>query len=181
MTVANQSKIYSPKLPSIISMSLSQGIEIHHLTSIKAGMLDFHDPKVSHETMLVGVPPHTIDDFFVHKYQTDQLMAVRGNFIIIILHNGKYQYVSLSEAKPEVITIPRMVPHAAINLGFEPCMLINGVIRHGKPHPLDYRPIKAPFPYDLDLMRDLHELSRKNLLSSKLEKFDFAENRNLSV
>jgi hypothetical protein len=162
-------------------MSLSQGIEIHHLTSIKAGMLDFYDPKVSHETMLVGVPPHTIDDFFVHKYQTDQLMAVRGNFIIIILHNGKYQYVSLSEAKPEVITIPRMVPHAAINLGFEPCMLINGVIRHGKPHPLDYRPIKAPFPYDLDLMRDLHEQSRKNLLSSKLENFDFAENRNLSV
>jgi hypothetical protein len=40
-------------------------------------------------------------------------------------------------------------------------MLINGVIRHGKPHPLDYRPIKAPFAYDLDLMRDLHELGVK--------------------
>jgi hypothetical protein len=142
-------------------MSLSKGVEIHHLKSIKAGMLDFYDPKLSDETMLVGVPPHTIDDFFVHKYQTDQLMAVRGNFIIIILHDGKYQYVSLSEAKPEVITIPRMVPHAAINLGSEPCMLINGVIRHGKPHPLDYRPIKAPFPYDLDLMWDLHNTSVK--------------------
>ncbi len=145
----------------IVSMSLSKGVEIHHLTSIKAGMLDFYDAKTSHETMLVGVPPNTVDDFFVHKYQTDQLMAVRGNFIIIILHDGKYQYVSLSEAKPEVITIPRMVPHAAINLGSEPCMLINGVIRHGKPHPLDYRPIKAPFPYDLNLMRDLHEISVK--------------------
>jgi uncharacterized RmlC-like cupin family protein len=130
-------------------MSLSKGVEIHHLTSVKAGMIQFYTPQASHETMLVRIPPNTIDDMFVHKYQTDQLMVVRGNFILVILHGGKYQYIPLSESEPKVVTIPQLVPHSAINLGNEPCMVINAVIRHGGSHPWDYRPIKAPFPYDL--------------------------------
>ncbi len=130
-------------------MSLSKGVEIHSLTSVKAGMIQFYTPQASHETMLVQIPPKTIDDMFVHKYQTDQLMVVRGNFTLVILHNGKYQYISLSDTEPKVVTIPPMVPHSAINLGAEPCMLINAVMRHGQAHPSDYRPLKAPFPYDL--------------------------------
>jgi hypothetical protein len=130
-------------------MSLSKGIEIHPLISAKAGMLQFYTPQSSHETMLVQIPPNTIDDMFVHKYQTDQLMVVRGNFILVILHNGKYQYIPLSDSEPQVVTIPQLVPHSAINIGSEPCMLINAVIRHGESHPSDYRPVKAPFPYDL--------------------------------
>ena len=130
-------------------MSLSKGVEIHQLTSVKAGMVQFYTPQSSNETMLVQIPPNTIDDMFVHKYQTDQLMVVRGNFTLVILHNGKYQYIPLSDSQPQVVTIPPMVPHAAINLGGEPCMLINAVIRYGKSHPADYRPLKAPFPYDL--------------------------------
>ena len=130
-------------------MSLSKGVEIHQLTSVKAGMIQFYTPQSSNETMLVQIPPNTIDDMFVHKYQTDQLMVVRGNFTLVILHNGKYQYIPLSDSNPQVVTIPPMVPHAAINLGGDPCMLINAVIRHGASHPSDYRPLKAPFPYDL--------------------------------
>jgi uncharacterized RmlC-like cupin family protein len=130
-------------------MSLSKGVEIHQLTSVKAGMIKFYTPQSSHETMLVQIPPNTIDDMFVHKYQTDQLMVVRGNFTLVILHNGKYQYISLSDSEPQVVTIPPMVPHSAINVENEPCMVINAVIRHGSPHPADYRPLKAPFPYDL--------------------------------
>ena len=67
-------------------MSLSKGVEIHRLTSVKAGMLQLYTPQASHETMLVQIPANTIDDMFVHKYQTDQLMVVRGNFILVILH-----------------------------------------------------------------------------------------------
>jgi mannose-6-phosphate isomerase-like protein (cupin superfamily) len=130
-------------------MSLSKGVEIHTLTSAKAGLIQFYTPQASHETMLVQIPPNTIDDMFVHKYQTDQLMVVRGRFILIILHNGKYQYIPLSDREPKVVTIPPLVPHSAINIGNEPCMLINAVIRHGQAHPADYRPLKAPFPYDL--------------------------------
>jgi uncharacterized RmlC-like cupin family protein len=131
-------------------MSLSKGVEVHTLTSAKAGMIKFYAPQASHETMLVQIPANTIDDLFVHKYQTDQLMVVRGNFMLVILHNGKYQYIPLSHAEPKVVTIPPLVPHSAINLGSEPCMVINAVIRHGHAHPADYRPLKAPFPYDLD-------------------------------
>jgi dTDP-4-dehydrorhamnose 3,5-epimerase-like enzyme len=130
-------------------MSLSKGVEIHSLTSVRAGMIQFYTPQASHETTLVQIPANTIDDMFVHKYQTDQLIVVRGSFILVILHNGKYQYIPLSEREPKVVTIPPMVPHSAINIGDEPCMLINAAIRHGQAHPNDYRPLKAPFPYDL--------------------------------
>ncbi len=136
-------------------MSLSKGVEIHALTSAKAGLIQFYTPQASHETMLVQVPPNTIDDMFVHKYQTDQLMVVRGSFILVILHNGKYQYIPLTDCEPKVVTIPPLVPHSAINLGDEPCMLINAVIRHGQAHPADYRPLKAPFPYDLIRVQQL--------------------------
>jgi len=130
-------------------MSLSKGVEIHSLSSVKVGMIQFYTPQASHETMLVQIPADTIDDMFVHKYQTDRLMVVRGSFILVILHNGKYQYIPLSDSEPKVVTIPPLVPHSAINIGDEPCMLINAVIRHGQSHPSDYRPLKAPFPYDL--------------------------------
>ena len=136
-------------------MSLSKGVEIHQLTSVKAGMIQFYTPQSSHETMLVQIPPNTIDDMFVHKYQTDQLMVVRGSFTLVILHNGKYQYIPLSDSGHQVVTIPPMVPHSAINIGDEPCTIINAVIRHGESHPADYRPLKAPFPYDLDRVKQL--------------------------
>jgi oxalate decarboxylase/phosphoglucose isomerase-like protein (cupin superfamily) len=136
-------------------MSLSKGVEIHSLSSVKAGMIKFYTPQASHETMLVQIPANTIDDMFVHKYQTDQLMVVRGIFVLVILHNGKYQYIPLSHNEPTVVTIPPLVPHSSINLSNEPCMLINAVIRHGQAHPSDYRPLKAPFPYDLDRVNRL--------------------------
>jgi uncharacterized RmlC-like cupin family protein len=136
-------------------MSLSKGVEIHALTSAKAGMLRFNTPQTSQEAMLVKIPANTIDDMFVHKYQTDQLIVVRGSFILVVLHDGKYQYIPLNFREPKVVTIPPLVPHTAINLGNEPCMLINAVIRHGRAHPFDYQPRTAPFPYDLDLLTRL--------------------------
>jgi dTDP-4-dehydrorhamnose 3,5-epimerase-like enzyme len=146
-------------------MSLSKGVEVHSLTSAKAGMIKFYTPQSSNETMLVQVPPNTIDDMFVHKYQTDQLMVVRGSFILVILHDGKYQYMLLSEAEPQVVTIPPGVPHSAINISKEPCMLINAVIRHGRSHPADYRPLKAPFPYDWNSISRL-ERNRQSALAA---------------
>ncbi len=136
-------------------MSLSKGIEIHALTSMKAGMLQFYAPQASNETMLVKIPPQTIDDLFVHKYQTDQLMVVSGSFVLVVLHNGKYEYIFLSDSDPKVVTIPPLVPHSVVQLGDESCTVINAVIRHGLAHPADYRPLKAPFPYDIDRVKQL--------------------------
>jgi hypothetical protein len=136
-------------------MALYQGVEINPLTSVKAGMLQFYTPLASDETMLVEIPPQTIDDLFVHKYQTDRLMVVKGAFVLVILHNGTYKYIPLSDRDPKVVTIPPMVPHAAIHLRDESCLVVNAVTRHGETHPYDYRPLKAPFPYDLSGVKEL--------------------------
>lgn len=136
-------------------MSLSKGIEIHDLTSTRAGMIQFYAPQASDETILIKIPPNTIDALFVHKYQTDQLMVVSGSFVLVVLHNGKYEYILLSDAEPKVVTIPPLVPHSVVQLDRESCTVINAVIRHGQAHPSDYRPLKAPFPYDLDRVKQL--------------------------
>ncbi|MEC4988551.1 MAG: dTDP-4-dehydrorhamnose 3,5-epimerase, partial [Oscillatoria sp. PMC 1068.18] len=79
-------------------------------------MTQFYTPQSSHETMLVQIPSQTIDDLFVHRYQTDQLLVVRGSFILVILQNRQYRYIYLSENQPQVVKIPPGVPHSAINL-----------------------------------------------------------------
>lgn len=134
-------------------MGLTKGIEIRYLESIRGGMSEFYTPQSSHETMLVQIPPHTIDDLFVHRHQTDQLLVVRGSFVLVVLHNRQYQYVPLSDRHPVVVTIPPFVPHGAINLSSEPCVLVNAVLRHGEPQARDYQPLQPPFPYNLSIAR----------------------------
>jgi uncharacterized RmlC-like cupin family protein len=133
-------------------MGLIKGVEIRRLESIKGGMAQFYTPQSSHETMLVQIPPGTLDDLFVHRFQTDQLLVVRGSFVLVVLQNRRYQYIPLSEQEPMVVTIPPGVPHGAINLSAESCVLVNAVLRHGCTHERDYRPMKPPFPYNLEVI-----------------------------
>lgn len=130
-------------------MSLVSSVEIRLLTSVKGGMAEFYTPQSSHETMLVQVAAGAIDDLFVHHFQTDQLLVVRGSFVLVVLQNRKYQYIPLSEHYPAVVTVPKGTPHGAINLSSEPCVMVNAVLRHGAICDRDYRPIARPFPYDL--------------------------------
>jgi mannose-6-phosphate isomerase-like protein (cupin superfamily) len=132
-------------------MSLINRVEIRLLDSIKGGMVEFYTPQSSHETVLAQVPAHMIDDLFVHHFQTDQLLVVKGSMVLVVLQNRQYQYIPLSDRHPTVVTIPPGVPHGAINRKSEPCLLVNAVLRHGAPHPSDYRPLtRKPFPYDLE-------------------------------
>ena len=142
-------------------MGLKPGISLRKLELIQGGMAQFYTPQSSDETMLVQVPGGTIDELFVHHFQTDQLLVVRGSFIMVALHNRQYNYILLSEDNPQVITIPPGVPHGAINLSSEDCLLVNAVLRHGESHPLDYRPMKPPFPYDFDQINTMLE-TREN-------------------
>jgi dTDP-4-dehydrorhamnose 3,5-epimerase-like enzyme len=136
-------------------MSLKPGIEIRELVSMKSGMAEFYTPQTSHETMLVQIASQTIDDMFVHRHQTDQLLVVRGSFVLVILHDRQYQYILLTADQPKVVTIPPYVPHAAINLSDEPCMLINAVLLNGQPDRRDYQPLRPPFKYDLNQVQKL--------------------------
>jgi uncharacterized RmlC-like cupin family protein len=130
-------------------MGSAKQIQVRSLESVRGGMAEFYTPQASHETMLVNIPAGTVDELFVHHFQTDQILVVRGSFVLVGLQNRRYQYVALNETLPAVVTIPPGVPHGAINLGSEPCVIVNAVLRHGAPHPSDYRPMRPPFPYDL--------------------------------
>jgi dTDP-4-dehydrorhamnose 3,5-epimerase-like enzyme len=134
-------------------MGLINCIQVRPLESIRGGMAEFYTPQASHETMLVNIPAGTIDELFVHHFQTDQILVVRGSFVLVVLQNRQYRYIGLSELSPAVATIPRGIPHGAINLTPEPCVIVNAVLRHGPTHPKDYRPMKPPFPYALAEIR----------------------------
>ncbi|GET36286.1 dTDP-4-dehydrorhamnose 3,5-epimerase [Microseira wollei] len=136
-------------------MGKSRGIESRQLESIKSGMAQFYTPQSSNETMLVQIAANTVDDLFVHRYQTDQLLVVRGSFVLVTLEDRQYRYTLMSDRFPMVVTIPRGVLHGAINLTNESCLLVNAVLRHGPTHERDYRPIKRPFPYDLEKVQAL--------------------------
>lgn len=136
-------------------MGLLKGVEIRSLSSVKGGMVEFYASQASHETVLVQIPPKTIDDLFVHRCQTDQLLVVKGSFVLVVLHDRRYEYIPLSDRQPQVITIPPFVPHGAINLNSEPCLLVNALLRHKPINERDYRPLKRPFPYDMGKVKAL--------------------------
>jgi dTDP-4-dehydrorhamnose 3,5-epimerase-like enzyme len=112
-------------------------------------MTEFYTPQSSHETMLVQIPAGTIDDLFVHKSQTDQILVVKGRFVLVTLIKRRYQYTPLSEHRPVVVKIPPGVMHGAINIDPEPCVLVNAVLRHRPAQERDYIPWKRPFPYEI--------------------------------
>jgi uncharacterized RmlC-like cupin family protein len=136
-------------------MGLKSRIQVRPLESIRGGMAEFYTPQACHETVLVSIPAGTIDELFVHHFQTDQILVVRGSVVLVGLQNRQYYYIALSEASPSVATVPPGVPHGAINLTSEPCVIVNAVLRHGPAHPKDYRPMKPPFPYALEEVRSL--------------------------
>jgi uncharacterized RmlC-like cupin family protein len=130
-------------------MALVQQIEVYSLSAVTGGMIQFYTPQSSHETILVQIPGGTVEDLFVHQFQTDQLLVVRGSFVLVVLQNRRYQYIALSEDQPQVVRIPKGIPHGAINLSRQECVVVNALLRHGPADPKDYRPLKPPFPYDL--------------------------------
>lgn len=93
-------------------MALVKPVEVRSLDSFKGGMAEFFTPQASHETMLVQVPAGAQDDLFVHRYQTDQLLVVRGSMVLVVLQNRQYRYIPLIEAHPQVVHIPPGYPTA---------------------------------------------------------------------
>lgn len=131
-------------------ISKARTVQVRYLESIKGGMVQFFTPQTSNETVLVQIPANTIDDLFVHKTHTDQLLVVKGEFVIVILIDKKYQYIALTDKRPAVLIIPPGVLHGAINFSDEPAVVVNAVLRHHEPHPMDYVTRGKPFTYDLE-------------------------------
>lgn len=136
-------------------MTCSKTINIRKLESIKVGMVSFYSSANSNQTSLVHIAGNFMDNMFVHRHQTDQLLVVKGQILIATLHNREYQYTFLSETEPTIMTIPPGVLHGAINLNAEPCLVVNAVLQHRESDEKDYRPIKPPLAYDIDWARKL--------------------------
>jgi hypothetical protein len=134
-------------------MALAKQIELIRLASIQGGMAQFYQPQASDETMLVQLPANSVDDLFVHRNQTDQLLVVRGSFVLVVLENRRYRYIPLSENHPQLVRIPPGVCHGSINFCNHPCTLVNAVLRHGPAIARDYHPIKPPIAYDVQAAR----------------------------
>ena len=134
-------------------MGLVRHVKVRALDSFKSAMTEFYTPQSSHETILVQVAPHTQDSLFVHHFQTDQLLVVRGSMVLVVLRERQYDYIPLGQSQPIMVEIPPGVPHGALNPSEEPCVLVNAVLRHGEPDERDYRPMPLPFPYDMQAAR----------------------------
>lgn len=145
-------------------MGLIQGVTVKKIESIQGGMAEFYTPQASDQTMVVKVPADSIDDLFVHRHQTDQLLVVRGSFVLVVFYNRQYQYIPLSENIPQVVTIPKGILHGSINFSDQDCLLVNAVLRHGEPNPRDYQPVAKPFPYDIKQAK----LSWENILKREI-------------
>lgn len=130
-------------------MGLIKQVEIRNLTSVKAGMTEFYSSESNHETILVQVPLGAKEELFVHHSQTDQILVIRGTFVLVFLQNRQYHYIAVSEYQPAIVTIPSGIPHTTLNFSDESCFVLNAVLKHGKPHKKEFLPIKPPFPVDL--------------------------------
>ena len=136
-------------------MALIPGVTVETIESIQGGMSEFYNLQSSDETMVVKVPANSIDDLFIHKKQTDRLLVVKGSFVLVVLYDREYQYIPLTENNPQVVTIPKGVLHGSINFSDRDCLLVNAVLRHGKPSPKDYQPVNRPFPYNLSTAKHI--------------------------
>ncbi|MBW4519701.1 MAG: cupin domain-containing protein [Scytolyngbya sp. HA4215-MV1] len=134
----------------------TQGVDICSVDVDVPNVTEFRIPS-SHETNLVYIAPGSVEELFVHHFQTDQLLVVKGSIVLVVLQDGTYQYILMSDRHPQVVKIPPGIPHGAININAEPCVAINSVIRHGPPHERDYRPLKRRLPYDLTIVQAIVE------------------------
>ncbi|WP_016953770.1 hypothetical protein [Anabaena sp. PCC 7108] len=139
-------------------MGILNKVECIQLVQDKEDVIKFFTPLSSNETVLFEIPPQTADEaLFCHRFQTDQLVVVRGSMVLVFLQNRYYDYILSTQHQLLLIKIPPGIPHALINFSSEPCLVLNAIIRHGTPHPKDYQPIKKPFPFDFERVKKLLE------------------------
>lgn len=135
-------------------MKLIKNFECIELEHRKEKGINFFSLPFSADTFLYEIVPQTIDDLFCHHFQTDQLLVVRGQMVLVCLQNREYHYIPMTQSIPQIVKIPAGVPHLLTNLNSEPCWVINALIRHGDPCPKDYQPMKIPFPLDLERVKN---------------------------
>ena len=83
-------------------------------------------------------------DLYCHRFQTDQLMVLKGSIELVVLQERTLRRLTLREDEATWVRIPPGVPHGAINRHATPAVVVNAVLRHGPSDPRDYRPRPVP-------------------------------------
>ena len=125
-------------------MSSHRPVEILPRSGLQAGVAFFSDPLPSDATLIAEVPSSDQPQLFCHRWQTDQLMVLRGSIDLIVVQNRQLRLIPLREDEATWVRIPAGVPHGAINRSCEAAVMVNAVLRHGPSDPRDYRPRPVP-------------------------------------
>lgn len=123
--------------------------QVEPLISLKTGVSEFNSQQLGNKTFTVIVDAQAIEDLCVYPFQTNQLRALVGSLVLVILQNRRYNYIMLNAERPAVITIPAGVPYSFINLSDTPSCLMNDVLHCDLHHRWICRHVKPPFPYDI--------------------------------
>ena len=97
-------------------MALVRRIEVQPLMGEQAGTLFFSAPRRSDETLIAEVAPwrgeaaHDID-LYCHRFQTDQLMVLKGSIELLVLQERTLRRLTLREDEATWVRIPPGVPH----------------------------------------------------------------------
>ncbi|WP_216904410.1 cupin domain-containing protein [Synechococcus sp. CCY 9618] len=125
-------------------MGLSRTVELLPLDRSLHGEALFSSPLASDETLIAEIGCGDSFELFCHRFQTDQLLVLRGAIDLVVLQNRRLRPIPLREGDGTWVRIPPGVPHGAINRGRIPALLVNAVLRHGPSDPRDYRPLPVP-------------------------------------
>jgi hypothetical protein len=124
--------------------ALSRTVELVPVQRTLHGDALFSAPRTSDETLIAEIARGDAFELFCHRFQTDQLLVLRGAIDLVVLQNRQLRRIPLREDEATWVCIPPGVPHGAINRGRIPALLVNAVLRHGPTDPRDYEPHPVP-------------------------------------
>jgi hypothetical protein len=112
-------------------MPTSSRIEILPIESTLRGHTLLSAAPKGDQTLIAEVGTNCREELVCHRHQTSQLRVLRGAVDLVILQNRRFRCISLREDEAAWVVIPPRVPHASINRGCLPAVLVNAVLLHG--------------------------------------------------
>ena len=111
-------------------MAPNRRIEILPIEPVLIGHTLLSSAPRGDETQIAEVAPRRPAELLCHRHQTSQLRVIRGAVDLIVLQNRRFQAIALREDEATWLVIPPGVPHAPINRGCLPAVLVNAVLHH---------------------------------------------------
>jgi hypothetical protein len=128
----------------VLAVALTRTVELLPVERSLQGDVIFSSPCASDETLIAEIGCGDSFELFCHRFQTDQLLVLRGAVDLVVLQNRRLRRIPLREDGATWVRIPPGVPHGAINRGRMPALMVNAVLRHGPSDPRDYQPLPVP-------------------------------------